>query len=260
VVSGYTTNWESLRDLPGSALAKKYGTRLFIPWVVAILVYWLVIRGPLLPPYFHLWYISAYLSWLFLSRLLQRARLTIAIIFVISIFISVGGSLLSTHPDLFTNPPIRSFAHSLLATFRPDLYIFFVLGGCISHYKMRLPITVTALIAIIFLTDQILLYFYPHPDLSFLSGLLFPISVAFLLQTFFVKGARLTNPFLEWIGRNSLGIYLWHVLPILAVFRYLSDRPVLFYLGVIGLELLLFGFIWISSRIGFFRRYFYGML
>ncbi len=189
----------------------------------------------------------------------KKRVVTLVTIFIISIFISVAGAALLVRPDLLHTPRIQSFVHLLLATFRPDLYLFFVLGACLRHYKAIMPASVSAPLAILFLIGRILLYFYPHPTLLFLSDFLFPISLALPLQVFLEKGAHLSAPFFEWVGRNSLGIYLWHVLPILVLFPLTGDRPTLFYPCVIGSELLLFGFIWLSSRINFFRRYFYGL-
>ncbi len=79
-LSGFLCKPRKLLDTPLPGLLKKYGKRVFFPWLVAVQVFWLINHFGASPSlrdyvstywdiYFHLWYIPGFLCYVFLSRL-----------------------------------------------------------------------------------------------------------------------------------------------------------------------------------------------
>jgi acyltransferase len=264
---GYLVNWGNLQKLSFGRLGKKYLYRVVIPWILAVIVYGIVSGVWTVKPYFHLWFIPAYLSWIVISWLLLKSGITIKKIFIVGIFLSAGCLFLFDHPASVKS----QLANTLLAAFRPDYYIFFTLGGFLKNYKRapgkgRKPVTGRVLavevmlpLSMLLFIGEILLFYYPNPYLSFILFFVFNGCLTSLMVSLIESRRSSGNSFLEWAGVNSLGIYLWHVLPILFAFRYVTDGPVLFYSLVIVLEMVFFAFVFFTGRIVFMRKYFYGL-
>jgi acyltransferase len=269
-LSGWLVNWEKLRELSFGGLGQKYLDRVIIPWVLALIVYGLVnnpgflshplrfisaITTGIIRPFLHLWFIPAYLSWVLISWLLLKCGLTIGRIFIISLLLSASCSYLRYEPASVNGP----LSDTLLTTFRPDYYTFFVLGGFLRNYKKMPPIGLTLPLSVLLFIGDVLLFFYTNPFLSIILFFLFNGCLICLMLTLTERWKSVAHPFLEWVGLNSLGIYLWHVLPILFAFRFVAGGPVLFYSLAIGLESVLFVFVYFTAKIAFFQRYFYGL-
>jgi len=269
-LSGWLVNWEMLGGLSVGGLGKKYRDRVIIPWVLALIVYGLAnnpgflshpsqfiptIPSGIIRPFLHLWFIPAYLSWILISWLLLKFGLTISKIFIISLFLSGFCAYLRYEPALVNG----ALSDTLLTTCRPDYYIFFVLGGFLRNYKKMPPIGLTLPLSMLFFIGEVLLFYYPNPSLSIVLFFVANGSLICLVLSLAESRKSLASPFLEWVGLNSLGIYLWHVLPILIAFRYVSYGPALFYSLAIGLEIVFFVFVYFTAKIAFFRKYFYGL-
>ncbi|HMH31944.1 MAG TPA: hypothetical protein VK543_02885, partial [Puia sp.] len=104
-----------------------------------------------------------------------------------------------------------------------------------------------------------LLFYYPDSYLSFILFFVFNGCLACLMVSLIESRRSSGNSFLEWVGINSLGIYLWHVLPILFAFRYIAEGAVIFYSLAILLEVVFFVFVFYTGKIAFVRKYFYGL-
>jgi acyltransferase len=261
-LSGYLVNWGNLQKLSFGGLGKKYLYRVIIPWVFAVIVYGMVSGVWTIKPYFHLWFIPAYLSWIVISWFLLKSGLTIRKIFITSIFLSAGCFFLRYDLPLSDGGLPRlsgGVADALLATFRPDYYIFFALGGFLKNYKKAPAVGMALLLSLLLFIGEILLFYYPNPYLSFILFFVFNGCLTCLMVSLIERRRSSGNSFLEWVGRNSLGIYLWHVLPILVAFRYVTEGPIVFYSLAIALEAAFFAFVFYTEKIAFVRKYFYGL-
>ena len=259
---GYLVNWENLQKLHFGGLVKKYLYRLIIPWILAVIVYGIVSGVWTIKPYFHLWFVPSYLSWIVISWFLLKSGLTIRKIFIVSIFLSAGCLFLRYDLPLSYGGVPRlngGVADALLATFRPDYYIFFALGGFLKNYKKVPAVGKALLLSLLLFIEEILLFYYPDSYLSFILFFVFNGCLACLMVSLIESRRSSGNSFLEWVGINSLGIYLWHVLPILFAFRYIAEGAVIFYSLAILLEVVFFVFVFYTGKIAFVRKYFYGL-
>ena len=68
------------------------------------------------------------------------------------------------------------------------------------------------------------------------------------------------NNFLSWLGQESLGIYLWHVLPILIAKHYFAGLTQRYYLFTFILLILLLFIVSIMNKSKFLKQYFLGKL
>ena len=85
-LSGYLLNIDSIRSLSIGQFFGKYGSRVLLPWTIAMLVYamylgafashptplWKGWMNYLLNPYYHLWFVLGYIFWSFIAWILLR--------------------------------------------------------------------------------------------------------------------------------------------------------------------------------------------
>lgn len=211
-ISGYLLNISRLRSEPGEHFFGRYGERMLLPWLVAMIAYLLISGWPLswqtpvellLRPPFHLWYIPV----LFFLILVARAvplppiwLLAIGVPFSLSIMYgfgphhgAIGTSLLS--PDSrYLRYPIYFFFGMLMA-------------------ERGLP---TRYLGIVLLVAALGMGWWSELEFSanifaFVSArLIMCLGLIALLPQF----ARLRLSFapVNHIGRDSLFFYLWHPL------------------------------------------------
>jgi fucose 4-O-acetylase-like acetyltransferase len=211
-ISGYLLNIGRLRNEPGEHFFGRYGERMLLPWLVAMIVYLLVSgwslswRTPidlLLRPPFHLWYIPV----LFFLILVARAvplrpiwLLAIGVPFSLSIMYgfgphhgAIGVSLLS--PDSrYLRYPIYFFFGMLMAE-----------RGLANRYLGVALLTAT--LGMGWWSELE----YDQNIFAFVSArLLMCLGLIALLPHF--AALRLSFAPLNHIGRDSLFFYLWHPL------------------------------------------------
>lgn len=262
-VSGYLFSWEKMREFRFADVVRKYWRRPVLPWLVALAVYaavdtapgsllsaayWAGFLGHFIRPFFHLWFIAAYLFWVLLSWALLHLRLSLP-------WILLTGSLLSFGSELLRHwiPPLTgnhfSGADTFLYTLHPNYYVFFVLGGFFRRYNAGLPVGWVVPATLLLLTAEVLLFYYPNEPAEAVVFFLYNFCLIRLMVAF-VEGRPSRHYRLpEWIGVHSLAIYLWHVLPLIIVFRLHLASALQFYLLNAALMTVLFLGVWMTARI-----------
>ncbi len=169
--------------------------------------------------------------------------------------------ILSVKPDLYIRLPyINGIINTVVHTFRPQFYVFFLLGNFIRENarQMNSPMEYVVL----FLLGALKLYLFIHPN-QLLSGLAFFLFNFFLIRVILkaASGNYIPNSSsLEWLGRNSLGIYLWHVLPIIICkMTITTENLFLFYLASFTFELLFIAAYALIAKHQFIKRFVFGM-
>jgi acyltransferase len=233
-VSGFLFPWQEIKQLPITTVLCRYWRRPILPWLVALGVYSTISGTSPLHPFFHLWFIPAYLLWAFLSWTLVRTRLSWPWIIVIAAIISLVSAYSS-------------------------YYIFFALGGFFRWNKQSLPTRFVASPTALLLAIRIALFYFPDPLVEQITFVALNIGLLRLMVLFMERHRNERYPLLEWIGENSLGIYLWHVLPLIIVFRLHFDSAWLA-TGVNTISLFtLFVIIRMTLRLPVVNRLFYGI-
>lgn len=224
-VSGYLLNTFKIAKFTPKELFEKYKNRMLLSWLVALIVYSLINsflgEGDLLSivksvilPYYHLWFVPTFFSF-------------IVIIYAVLRFVKTDYyrnlwflliSLLLYIPDVY-------FHILLPLDIRTGFFVFMILGVMTARRK-NCEIKWKSIITIIeFFVLFGVFYFINEPRSFFMKYLNFPFNICLCLLVVLpiIHKASLTNDTLEFLGVNSLSIYLWHVLPIMALKKYIHN-------------------------------------
>lgn len=273
-ISGFLFNLQKAGGMNFMDLLNRYRFRVIIPWAVAVIGYFILL-GLLRPgfpgirelimafvyPWYHLWFIPSFMGWVMLTWIFRKARMSDNLMLVTAMLISIGAALLNQSPDLYRGHGIISNAIGvLLHTFRPYFLFFFVFG-----LQFRKKVTgrlrvAEYLLPLAFFGVVIYLFYIPHPALSVLNFFMLNIFLINLVLKATSKELLPASGLLEWIGRNSLAIYLWHVVPVLLIRELTGTGNLLFfYIAAVILEcifLILYSFL---LRIGFLKKFIFGI-
>lgn len=274
-ISGYLLDINTISGLSLNGLFKKYFLRIILPWIIALVLYYIIsscflrtdlfsivkFKNFILPPFYHLWFIPGFLSWILLTWFLKKLFKNYNIILLLGILISIIFMILYQYPLTYKHISfLNKIFPILIPTFRPHFYVFFLIGISYRNKIIRKPRVIEIIAPLIFLGLVVYLFFNNILILSILNFFL----LNFLILNLCLKLA-LTNSLLEfksiqWLGINSLGLYLWHVIPIL-ISTYLigTESLIKFYLVTIILEVLFIILYKILFKVNFFKKYIFGM-
>ena len=263
-ISGYLLNFNKLKENNFFQLFDKYKFRLIIPWMVAVSVFFLIrvytmdevtlsyksFFASYIFPFYHLWYVPCFLFFLFLTLFLIKLKVNLTFMLLISLLVYLAHFFI-------TNKYYLSFNH----VFRLQYYFYFVFGFYLVNKNFQKTfLTDFAKIRIgfliLFILNGILFYNFSlkiSPILFLLQNILLAgIIVNFIsLQSFSYEA-------LTWLGKNSLGIYLWHVIPIIVGWTFINNLSL--YYGVTMGLLIISGFCYyFLVKFAFFRTYFFGL-
>nr|WP_321236043.1 acyltransferase family protein [uncultured Psychroserpens sp.] len=272
-ISGFLFNINRFIKVKYLGLLKKYQFRLILPWTLAVIIYFLLsvfknenfnileLLKCFTTPVYHLWFIPGLLSWMILTLCLKRFKISNTSLLIIASIISIISFFLVYYPETYQGlGVISTFIASILYTFRPYFYFFFVLGLVYKNLDLNKPKTIDYVLPVVFFILVIIIFYAPSKLLKIINSLLFNTFLINLILK--VASNNLLGSFkkIEWIGLNSLGIYLWHFIPILICKHYIgTENLVYFYAATI---LSVFGFIIIYKhllKIHFLKKYFFGM-
>jgi fucose 4-O-acetylase-like acetyltransferase len=226
-MSGYLLNLNRLREMTWVELWRKYARRLIRPWCAAWVVYtaWSLMHQrwafdtlihDVLHPYLHLWFIPSLFLMTCLMAVAAKCRLSPWWVFALGcVSISTVGSY--PLPGICTMWPLVYFATGVLSR-AGKLPQRIGWGGVAVAMAMN-----AALYFVVNLSE-----FTRHNSLLIFMPveLLLCAAVGNLLRS----GKQWRQSTLEWIGRNSMQVYLWHMIPIIALKELLPHNRPLYYL------------------------------
>lgn len=273
-ISGFLVSIDKLVDLNLISLINKYLFRVIIPWTIAIVFYFSVsaiqnhnsniligLIKAFINPYYHLWFIPGFLSWIVLTWFLKKKKTGDKLLLIIGLLVSLGSLILKKHPEIYQDFGIlKSGIGLILHTFRPYFYFFFVLGLVYRRLELKRPKLLEYILPLMSFALVIYLFYNPNKLLSTINFFLFNCFLLSLVLKVSVHSLIRSNKIIEWIGLNSLAIYLWHVIPILICkFLISTDNLALFYLATIFTEILFIVVYYYLLRIDILKKYVFGM-
>ena len=223
-VSGYLINTKRLSTESFSRLAKRYLTRIIVPWVLAIQAYYVVVHiwvygdysvssylKSYIAPYYHLWFSVGYLFCVTVTSVFAKG-LGLKRGIISSLF--TGGIIMLLHlilPGLIAdNSLILFFEH----TIRPWFLWFFCLGilarnpsyYCLVKWQsLAYQSRWLALVCfIVFLPIG-----YYHQGTTDFAIRFFLLSIVFMGVQWDKVNVRVR--FFSKLGRETYPLYLWHV-------------------------------------------------
>ncbi|MHC0440903.1 acyltransferase family protein [Flavobacterium sp. 3-210] len=273
-ISGYLLNINTISQLSINDLFKKYFLRIILPWIIAVISYYIIscilgtdllsitkFKNFILPPFYHLWFIPGFLSWILLTWFLKKLFKNYNIILILGILISIIFMTLYQYPLIYIHISFFNKIFSILIpTFRPYFYVFFLIGNIYRNKTLRKPRLIEIILPFIFLGIVVYLFFNNILILSILNFFLLNFFILNLCLKLAIKDSLFESKSIQWLGINSLGLYLWHVLPIL-ISTYLIGTKFLmkFYILTIILEVLFIILYKILVKVNFFKKYIFGM-
>jgi len=255
-LSGFLRPQKRLSKYTLKALFYKYWFRMLLPWLIAFIVYTSIHLAQLyyfqgtiplkkvfvlvLYPYYHLWYVPVLMGMIVALWIITKYKINLVLIIIVSVFITLLWKLYHSYfDDIFI---IKLMGDKRLYF----LFSFFFIG----HLLRTLPVRVNnilLLLSCLFLYSLRIVCFYKQLPILLIeiNWLLLNISLILLLLGN-IDGSTTKvlplNSLFTFIGKYSLPIYLWHVIPtlILQSFRLHQITPLVYYsIGVVGIAALL---------------------
>lgn len=273
-LSGYLCNYDHLSESDFSDLIRKYLYRMILPWGIAMFVYSIILSHGLdwrhileslsenfTNPYYHLWFIPAFFSWILLSWGMSKARFSGQRVILGAIIISVPAQILATYPEILSRYTLDSETfREIFYTLRPYNYIYFVAGMLLRKKNLPVPGLKNYLLVLSGLSVVFYLFYNPDRTLTMFNAWFFNLILLLLVIQLASNNKIKRIRTLEWLGVNSLAIYLWHVLPLFYA-KILTDEnnELIFYPLMLLLNSVLLVFYYYSSKLSFFKKYIYGL-
>jgi peptidoglycan/LPS O-acetylase OafA/YrhL len=273
-LSGFMFSYQKIRTYSLPEVFDKYKTRLIIPWVLAVVFYTIFLNvtkvhgfnlqeigaiavNGFIFPFSHLWYIIGLFSWIVMTWGFAKLRFKLTHVLIVTALLCPV--LLLFHRGTFEwkNPVAEFVVYSI----RPYYYFFFILGVYLKSTDKLAYAQRWHRYAIVGAATALFLLFYFFNVYAYaLLVVMFNTFLLMIVLDLARANRFFSNRLLEWAGRNSLAIYLWHPVPILILASIVGrDKPLLFYsLSFVTEVLLLYG-IFQFSKVRFVRTYFFGL-
>lgn len=254
-ISGYLLNIDTLRSQTMKDFLSKYWRRYLKEWSIAWLVYttaFLLYTGPTIKhlllniynPYYHLWFIPSLFLMIILIRIVFKSVKSDWLAYVLLLGFGVLLFNLSSYYDISQAYNCRLLPFLVLGV------ISRYYSGQVSHgwWILVLLCVYLSLIISIFFSVENPMWFYR-------SYIQLPLCALFciLICLPMLKSSSLHNGILEYIGRHSLRIYLWHVVPIIVLKKIFAENTSRYYFFASILLLLFIVLIYSLSRKDKFR-------
>jgi len=274
-LTGYLINTNKLFELSFQQTAVRYWWRLVIPFIPAFVFFTgtlivhagiegrlslSLLAGYLSKPYYHLWFVPTLLLWVGALLVLLKTRLPLLAVCVLSapLALAWSGIQMSFIPDVLLSKKVFFYAY------------FFFLGVVCRAYLdkwqpliQRLRLVLLVLVAVCAIV-YMLYCGQPSTPLSAVAWFALNTCLLFLLLDWILSNSTASQPkLLTLMGRHSLPIYLWHVVPmfLLKGLDIHHNQPWWYYFISISFCLgLVFMVAKFENRSKFLNRWFYGVV
>lgn len=272
-VSGYLISEASLRRLTVAGMLRKYMLRLGFPYLVASAAFFvyehheamldgtlsaLTVLDAVRYPFHQLWFVPVWLASIVVLYAALRLRVPVPVLTVAALGMSLAWLALFGQ-DRVGPEYLRPFGDKRVFYLSGYLFLGFCLRNRWGPLSERWTIR---LLAIPLFAAYMATFYVPCPQaLPALSFTLLNVVVAYAGLSFFARARSLRIEPLNWMGQESLAIYLWH--PAIIILGRILFLPryggTVFYLAT---TLLLAGVllpaIRLLSRVPFVGRYVFG--
>ncbi len=232
-LSAYMLNVEGIRALSPRELAVKYGARLMIPWLLAMVIYTALYTdldsakaaaSAVLYPYYHLWYVPVLMAYIVL---LYLVRLPVIVLAAIAAVISIAAMAVfgqGTWQGLDFEGAGAVIVRALGDKRLYSMAIFFAFGLVLRRYRDHLGSSHLAIglvvIAAVAATVYQGLFYVDQPAALILTFVALDFSLSALFPYLFSRPSA-SLPVIDQLGFDSLFFYLWHPLLFLTARQFL---------------------------------------
>lgn len=233
---------------------KKTTERAVLPWLLALVVFTgylkfvgfyrlntanLIIEA-ITKPYYHLWFIPAWIGYQAMIRWFEKKQTPPAHLLTIAGIITAVSAWLQISGQSYLDTQGTPIVAEIFYIFRPQFFLFFALGYAVKHHNPSVPkffkntlnntlhfgLAATLFIGLFF-SSRVGILFPEITKISlnlfvflYLNLSLFAVALPFLQADELPKSLLL-----NWVGKQSLLIYLWHPLAIVFARYTISYRP-----------------------------------
>lgn len=216
---------------------KKYWERPIRPWMVAVLCYFIIriLLGEVSPslvsfakafilPYYHLWYVVGFLSWIVIVLILWNVfkkfnNRWIHVLLISTLITLVYAYIYIYNLELCNDGILHYIIVFKQHSFRLFYLIFFVLGvflrNCYKHGKESITNRVLIGCKIILVISGIITiirFVFGYTNVININNYIMNCALMVICIYACVKNKTPRNKWLEFLGKYSLPIYLYHVL------------------------------------------------
>jgi fucose 4-O-acetylase-like acetyltransferase len=231
-ISGYLLKTSAFKNGLRSYLDRLVH-RLVIPWIIASIAYlpWSlhgrslseITLADFIYPYFHLWYVPAYIIGVSICYCINRFKIPIIPILVLSAVFTIiwfdvfrSNQLPLNHQPFFHLGEKRFYAYQ----------IFFILGFSLRNNLIKLSpslIPLVLCIIISFAINVILVYRNFGDYYISIPYMIFNISLVLFLLLYIAPLEWFQNKTILWANKQSLSIYLYHPMIVFTIYNWLGD-------------------------------------
>lgn len=224
--SGYLFNMKQLNKDFFKGV-RKLIVHLIIPWSGTVVLYTLllnykeiingnlkiivinIIKG-LIYPYYHLWYILGYLSWIFILYIFLKITKSKIINFIIISIVSI-----IIYIAYFYSNRNSKILNIFLSDFRLYNLLFFYFGYWLKENIKNVTKKDFILSILGIFASSIITFYFKNKTLEILLFYIININLIVVSIRYSVTAKQISNNVICKIGKNSLEIYLLHIIPIL---------------------------------------------
>ncbi len=262
-ISGFLLKTSAFKNGLNSYLIKMT-KRLIVPWLFAMIVYFpLQLNGrslmqfsvfDLLYPFYHLWFIPAYLLSAIICYAITKHKVPVLLVLVLSgIGTGLWYVLFRDTPELTTDQILYYFGDKRLYA-----YIFFFVAGFGLRNQFvsirPLPIPLLFIITSSFILVAICVENSFSSWFTVLPYLFFNFSLLVYVLHYWAPQNIIRSKFLDFVNKHSLGIYLYHPIIMIGIYKLIGDpakqfisMPQGFIVGAITLAIVV-PVVWLVSR------------
>lgn len=244
-LSGYLVKTEYLSKLSVKEFLSKFLRRVILPWGIAVIIYFLIVKYDsfldgsteeklklifyaISKPWYHLWFIPAYVLYISLIKLQLNMKIPILLILIFSLITSLFFKLENLTIE---NSLIKELFHIITYTFRLENFFYFSLGLTLRNTSFNLksfPYFPILLLLITSFAWKFLLFKSGNIILDNIIYYTLNISFVFLMLKII---SRERTPYkcsiLQFIGQNSLGFYLWHMIFVILISTFTKNQEII---------------------------------
>ena len=249
-ISGMLIKRNTLMSFDLRDLWSKYQDRLIIPFLIAFVVYYLVVfrddlglgsmASHILAPYKHLWFVPSLLLFILFLFVFRRIKQKLIL------FVTVIVTLISLY---YIGLEKENIIDAVLTKYKPHYLIFFFFGYYLRNYlKSGFPISIPILLLI---GGSILQYFQGFQQMRLICPAFYLLNLSLILIIYRLLFGKKDygHSAINWFGINSLAVYLWHVLFMMSpLLLGMETEGTMYYVTqLISLGIMILLILWLNS-------------